>query len=143
MSDKNKFKFEPNNKYFTIVIYGLMFVFGAVIICGLIGNFGMTLKLISGFLSLISPFLTGFFIAFLLHPMVKFFYRRFFTKVLKIKSAKVAKWLSIILTYIIAISVIAILVLFVAPQVYQSVVDITEQIPVWYSTTISFIENLK
>lgn len=143
MSDNNKHRFEPNNKYFTIVVYGLLFVLGALLLYMIIGHFGKTLDLIGKFLSLISPFLVGFFIAFLLYPLVHILYHKFFTGLLKIKSTKLAKWLSIVLAYIIAISVITIVLVFVAPQVYASISELTVQFPIWYDNVMNFIRNFE
>ena len=36
--------FQPNSKYFTIVIYGLLFVLGAILIYKFIGNWPATVK---------------------------------------------------------------------------------------------------
>ncbi len=143
MSGNNKHKFEPNNKYFTILIYGLIFVLGALLICMLVGNFNKTLDLIGDFITLIWPFLVGLFIAFILYPLVHFLYHKLFVGILKIKSAKLAKWLSIILAYIIAISVIAILVVFVAPQVYESITELTVRFPIWYENAVTFIQDFE
>ena len=139
----NKNKFVPNSKYFTIVIYGLLFVFGTTLIFMLIGNFGQTLSLLGDILNLISPFLVGVFIAFILYPLVKFLYYKVFTGLFKIKSEKLAKWLSIILAYLCAAGVIAILCVFVIPQIYDSISEITVQIPIWYENVVLFVKDFE
>ena len=40
-----KNKFQPNSRYFTIVIYGLLFVLGAILIFKLIGGVNKTLNI--------------------------------------------------------------------------------------------------
>ena len=66
-----KNKFQPNSRYFTIVIYGLLFVLGAILIFKLIGGFNNTLNIIKYIFNVISPFVIGAFIAFILYPLVR------------------------------------------------------------------------
>lgn len=139
----NKHKFEPNNKYFTIVIYGLMFVTGSILIYLLIGNLNKTLDIIGLILKIISPFLVGAFIAFVLFPLVHYLYHKFFMGLLKFKSAKLAKWLSIVVAYIFAIAVIVMLMFFVAPQIYSSVMEISVKLPGWYDSAVNFINEFE
>lgn len=139
----NKHKFEPNNKYFTIVIYGLMFVTGSILIYLLIGNLNKTLYIIGAILKIISPFLVGAFIAFILFPLVHYLYHKFFMGLLKFKSAKLAKWLSIVVAYIFAIAVVGILIFFVAPQIYSSITEISTKLPEWYENAINFIKDFE
>ncbi len=139
----NKHKFEPNNKYFTIVVYGLMFVTGSILIYLLIGNLNKTIDIIGLILKIISPFLIGAFIAFVLFPLVHYLYHKFFMGLLKFKSAKLAKWLSIVLAYIFAIAIIAILMVFVAPQIYSSIMEISVKLPGWYDSAVNFINEFE
>lgn len=139
----NKHKFEPNNKYFTIVVYGLMFVTGSILIYLLIGNFYKTINLIGTILRIISPFLVGAFIAFVLFPLVHFLYHKFFMGVLKFKSAKLAKWLSIVIAYIFAIAVVSVLMFFVTPQIYASIKEISVKLPEWYENGVNFLNEFE
>jgi len=138
-----KFKFIRNDKYLSIVIYGLIFVLFSILIYKLIGDLSITSKAISAFFSLLGPFITGAFIALILYPLVKLIYRNFFTNLLHIKSAKLKKILSILLAYIIAIGFIAILLGFVIPQIYFSLQEIIDKLPVWYDNTYDFIINFE
>ena len=129
-NDNHRF-FIPNSKYSTIVIYALLFVVGTILIYKFIGTFDQTMHLIGAILNLISPFIVGAFIAFILFPLVKLLFRKFFKGALNMKSDKAAKYLSITTAYIIAIGAITILLVFVIPQIYESITEITEQLPVW------------
>lgn len=55
--------FQPNSKYFTIVIYGLLFVLGAILIYKFIGNWPATVKSLGNIFHILSPFLIGGMIA--------------------------------------------------------------------------------
>lgn len=139
----NKNRFQPNSRYFTIVLYGLMFVLGSILIFKFVGNFNSTADVLGYLIGLLSPFIVGAFIAFILYPLVRFLYRKVFTGWLKMKSGRAAKWLSILFAYLFAIGVIAILMVFIIPQIYASITEITEQFPNWYNSSLSFIQNFE
>lgn len=124
--------FQPNSKYFTIVIYGLLFVLGAILIYKFIGNWPATVKSLGNIFHILSPFLIGAMIALVLYPFIKILYNRFFMGVCHIKSKKAAKMLSILVAYLIAVGAFAVLIGFVVPQIYKSITEIANQAPVWY-----------
>lgn len=138
-----KKRFQPNSRYFTIVIYGLMFVLGTILLVRIVGSFNNTVKLLGQALQVIAPFLVGAFIAFILYPLVRFFYRNLFKNTLHMKSDKLSKWLSILVTYVIAIGVIAILMVFILPQLYTSITDIVDRLPVWYNNLTTIVDNFE
>lgn len=138
-----KNRFQPNSRYFTIVIYGLMFVLGTILLVRIVGSFNNTVKLLGQARQVIAPFLVGAFIAFILYPLVRFFYRNLFKNTLHMKSDKLSKWLSILVTYVIAIGVIAILMVFILPQLYTSITDIVDKLPVWYNNLTTMVDNFE
>ena len=138
-----KNRFQPNSRYFTIVIYGLMFVLGTILLVRIVGSFNNTVKLLGQALQVIAPFLVGAFIAFILYPLVRFFYRNLFKNTLHMKSDKLSKWLSILVTYVIAIGVIAILMVFILPQLYTSITDIVDRLPVWDNNLTTMVDNFE
>ena len=134
----NANRFVPNSRYFTIMMYGLMFVVGTILIYIFVGHFDITLKLLGKIINLISPFITGAFIAFILYPLVHILYHNIFIEKFHLK-ARTAKMLSILTAYIIAIGAVTILLVFIIPQVYDSISDITELLPMWYNNALNFI----
>lgn len=138
-SNDNKLHFIKNDKYFSIVIYGLIFIFFSIVIFKLIGDLSITSKVISQLFKILSPFITGGFIALILYPLVKKLYNNIFTNIFKIKSAKLKKVLSIIVAYLIAIGFIVILLVFVIPQIYLSLQEIIDKLPIWYDNAYDYI----
>lgn len=136
-------RFQPNSKYFTIMIYGLAFVLGSILLVRIVGSFNNTVKLLGQAIEVIAPFLGGAFIAFILYPLVRFFYRRLFKEKCHMKSDRLAKWLSILVTYVIAIGIIAVLLVFILPQLYTSITDILDKLPVWYNNVTIFIADFE
>ena len=141
--DINKNRFRANSRYFTIMVYCLAFVFFSILIFKFIGNMNTTLSFIISAINSISPFIVRAFIAFVLYPAVKFFYRKIFTGRLNIKSQKAAKMLSVLCTYIITLGIITILLVFIVPQIYSSLSEIANRLPVWYNNALDFIKNLE
>ena len=141
--NRDRNRFIPNSRYFTIVCYGLLFVLGTILIYNFIGNFHSTIKGIKYVISILSPFIVGGFIAFILFPLVRLLYRKVFIGLFHMKSEKGAKYLSILVTYIIAIGLVAILLGVVIPQIASSIAEITELLPVWYNNALDFILSLE
>lgn len=141
--DINKNRFRSNSRYFTIMIYCLAFVFFSILIFKFIGNINTTLGFIANAINIISPFIVGAFIAFVLYPVVRFFYRNIFIGRLNIKSQKIAKILSVLCTYILVLGIITILLVFIVPQIYSSLSEITVRLPVWYKNAIEFVKSLE
>ena len=135
--------FQPNSKYFTIVIYGLLFVLGAILIYKFIGNWPATVKSLGNIFHILSPFLIGTMIALVLYPFIKILYNRFFMGVCHIKSKKAAKMLSILVAYLIAVGAFAVLIGFVVPQIYKSITEIANQAPVWYENIRNWYTELE
>ena len=125
------------------MLYGLAFVLGSILLVRIVGSFNNTVKLLGQAIEVIAPFLVGAFIAFILYPLVRFFYRRLFKEKCHMKSDRLAKWLSILVTYAIAIGIIAVLLVFILPQLYTSITDILDKLPVWYNNVTIFITDFE
>lgn len=136
-------RFIPNSKYFTIMCYGLLFVLGSLLIYKFIGNFQATVSVISYIAGLLSPFLAGAFIALVLFPLVKLLYRKVFIGLFHMKEGRAAKYLSLLVTYILAIGLMILLLVAVIPQIISSITEITDQLPVWYNSAVAFIDSFE
>lgn len=135
--------FQPNSKYFTIVVYALLFVLGSILIYKFIGNWNSTVKAFKNIFSILSPFLIGAMIALILYPFIKTLYNKFFLKVCHIKSRRLAKVLSILVAYIIAVGALCVLAGFIVPQIYKSIGEIANQAPVWYENIRDWIAEFE
>lgn len=110
------YRFTHNKKYLTISIYALgVIVLGAIAIT-LIFNIGYIKSEFMKLMSTLSSFVGAFFIAYFLNPIVIFVYNKIFTPLFKGKKDNIAKLLSILITYIFAIGLIAVILTSVIPQ---------------------------
>lgn len=142
-SVSDEHKFQANRKYFTITIYVVFAFFFCLLIYKFVGDFDKTLHLIGQCIDIISPFLIGAFIAFLLSPLVKWFKNIFFSRIIKVKSKKLATYLAIACTYLFAFGLIVILLTYIVPQIYESLGELTGLIPEWYDRILKFISTFE
>lgn len=96
-------------------------------------------------LSMLYPFLLGLFIAYLINPLVDFFNRKLFRGIFRIKRAGISKGLSVLLSYILVISVITICLFYIVPQIVESLMQLStfiESAQTGYNKIVDFFENL-
>ena len=80
-SDKNlqdkfhNYKFHPNSLFFTICVYGLVFVALSTLLIMAIVNWKSLVNDLRNVLTALTPFVIAFFIAYILNPLVKWFER--------------------------------------------------------------------
>ena len=119
------------------------FLLGLALICiyKILDNYQSVMGVLNTFFGVISPFLIGIFIAYLLYmPSRKFeeWYRK--TKIKFI--ANKARILSVITVYIIIIALIAILFSVIMPIVWESITEFVSNIPHYYEDVINTYNNL-
>ncbi len=133
-STRTQHVFTANKKYFTISIYAIIVVTICIIIKKVLGDLNITWKTISFIISIVSPFIVGAFIAFLLSPVCKWADSKLFLKWIKIKHNRVRKYLSITFTYAVAIGFIVLISRYIGPQIYESVSELVQKLPAWYES---------
>lgn len=134
--------FRSNHKYFTISIYTIFVFAMCALIIKVIFNFGDIQMIWKQILKVTSPYLTGFFIAYLLNPLVLLIDRYLLEQKCHLRISYLRKLISILVTYLAAIGLVVLVFRFLVPELYTSVMDIfTNKLPVWYEQTIDFLEN--
>lgn len=115
-----------NKNYLTISIYALfVIVIGAFIIYMFV-NMKQTKTVISNFINNISPFIVALFIAFLINPMIKRL-DNFLYHVVKLKSKGLRIFISMLTSYLLVIGGLTITILYVTPQLIQSISDLVSK----------------
>lgn len=136
---KNIQWFHFNKKYLSICQHAIIVIFVAIILYILVSKWGHTSAMFSGFIRVLSPFLLGVLIAYFLHPLVMLIQRKILKYITKGKYPVVTKIVAIILAYVIVLGVIAVGMVFVVPQIINSIRDLTERIPVVYRSIFNFL----
>ena len=137
----NHNKFVSNKKYFTISIYALFVIAVGAFVIYLIINMKQTQGMLSHFINTLSPFLIAFFIAFLLNPLVNKI-NNFLAEKLKIKSKGLRVFISIFLSYLFVIGLVIVTILYVTPQLIQSITDLIVILQQKYGDIYKFFTDL-
>lgn len=111
-----------------VVLVGILFYVAMV-------NFGALKEKASGVLSIFTPFIAGFVIAYLLTPPVKFFESRVYQKV------KARKGISVLTVYLLALALVALLLNIVIPQVGESFMTLVGNMSIYTGNWNSFVTN--
>lgn len=82
-------------------------------------NWGKTLAAIGNFIQVLAPFIIGFFLAYLIKPLVALF-KNLFNLIKRGSYMKVKKASAVILSYIIIVGMITIIIVYIAPQIRDS-----------------------
>ena len=119
------------------------FTLGVALICiyKILDNYGNVMEVLHTFLGVISPFLIGVFIAYLLYmPSKKF--EELYGKI-KIKFiSKKARGLGVITVYAIIIIAISILFSVILPIVFESIIDFIGSVPHYIENAINTYNDL-
>lgn len=89
--------------------------------------------------SFISPVILGLIIAYILNPMVKFFQKNVFQKV---KSPRLGKNFSVLLTTLVVILLFVILLVSLIPQLVNSVITLFGNLNTYAATIQTFLQSL-
>lgn len=122
-------KFESNKKYFTICIYSIIVIFIGCIIYRFVTQWSGTKELISDLWDVLFPFFLGFLIAYIINPVIEFFQRNLFAKFIPDTKKRLQRALSILFSYILFLGGVAVCLIFVIPQLIESLQELSLQIP--------------
>ncbi|MBM7615005.1 AI-2E family transporter [Alkaliphilus hydrothermalis] len=139
-------KLNLDKQYFKYSLYAFISVAMSIVFYQLLDNMGFYLKNFSFALvitrKILSPFIIGAFVAYLLSPGVRWFEKSFYIHVGFIKRRKkLHRLLSVVTMYFILISAITMLIVYVAPQIGNNITDIVTSIPEYIKDTNKLISN--
>ena len=122
-------------------LYWFLLGVAIIIVYKTLDNFGDITNSIGTFFSIISPFIVGIFIAYLLYVPCEKIENALKKVKLKIIS-KSARGLSILFVYLIVLLLIIILINVILPVVFESVSDFINNLQGYYDTAINNFNNL-
>ncbi len=135
-------RFDFNKKHTTIALYAFFVLAGAIIFNAIITNFDIVMGYFGIALRLISPFIWGFCIAYLLNPLMKTI-ERLCNKIDKKETlGRKRRIISVIAAYLIALTCIVLFVYVISPQIKDSIVTLTRNIQIWAPEFASYIQTL-
>lgn len=138
----NEHKFQKNIKYYTISIYVIITVAISTLLLKTIWNWANTIRTFHHIINVLSPFLIGLFIAYLMNPLVNTINKNIFCRIFKIKSDSIRRALSILISYIIVLGIIGVCISVIVPEVYYSLKNIYSGVQDSYDDFIHFLDRM-
>lgn len=140
MNEKNKI-FKILKGFVSHIWYVVTLVAICTAVIVIICNWSQTLLVLEKAVSILSPFILGFFFAYLIYPLVKVIANGL-DKIKKGKGMKLKKIFSILITYIIIIGVLTIIIIYIFPQLRDSGKDIVNTIKNGYQYMVTHEEEI-
>ena len=107
----------------------------------MIANWGVVLAVIGKFLTILMPFILGFFFACFINPLVKRVHS-LLNRIKPGKGAKIKKAFSVIISYVVVIGVITVLLIYIIPQIKASIGELGNTIQGGYQYMITHQKEL-
>ena len=137
-------KFHKNSKYFTITVYAVAGFFICALLFKVIFDFSNVWSSVRVVLGVLSPFVIGVIIAYLINPLFKFLEFTFFAKWLHMrKKRKLRKALSLLISYLIIFGLIAALIYIIVPQFVASIISLVGTIGTFSGTLEEWIDGIQ
>lgn len=134
---------EKDNKFIkTICTYAICSVIIAAFFINAILNKDTTLKTLKSFINILLPFFSGALIAYILNPFISRV-NGFLLNKCKLKSIKIRKMLSILLTYLLVFGFISVVLFYILPQIVKSLSEVVDIIPSMYSQILAFFDTIQ
>lgn len=140
MEKKNKcleiLKTLVSNMWYIVALVAII-----AIIFLMIANWGVVLAVIGKFLTILMPFILGFFFACFINPLVKRVHS-LLNRIKPGKGAKIKKAFSVIISYVVVIGVITVLLIYIIPQIKASIGELGNTVQDGYQYMITHQKEL-
>lgn len=135
-------RFQWNKELGLKSLYAFLTIAASIILLLLFLNLGGILNGICFFFAILSPFIYGIVIAYILNFPMVFFESKVFSFLNKNKSrAGLVRALSVAVSAIIFIAVMGTIVAVVIPQLISSIIGLISQLPTYFDSLIGLIKN--
>ncbi len=129
---------EKEKRVITKWIYWFTFAVAVIAVYKTLDNFSDITNWIKGLINTLYPFIMAVIIAYLFYIPC----RSLEGKLRKVGFKKKARWMSIIIVYLIAIIACLLIIKFVIPSVSESVMDLVSNLPNYYKSAIDMINEM-
>lgn len=135
-------KFDFNRRYTTIALYALGVIVAGALIVAMMFNYVKISRVLNNVFELLTPFVIGFVLAYLLNPILRACERMLAFLTRDRISLRVNRVCSLILSYLFALLVLGLFFSIVIPQLASSIATLAGQISRWIFTAQTFINEL-
>ncbi len=137
------FKIEWTKQHTQILVYTCGTILAAILLALVLLFPGKVFGLLGGLLRAISPVLIGLAIAYLLHPICRFFDKKVLKGLHKKKPRPLlSRSLAVLLTFLCVAAVIALFIGMIVPQIKASYLDLEQRLDGYLQKVTTFTEGL-
>ena len=131
-----------SRRYLTISFYAFLVVIVSALCILAVTNYTTVLNIIKNLLSILTPFIWGGCLAYILNPVLKTC-ERILNAIFKDRlSRRARRTIGMLLTYIFAIALLAVLLQIILPQIIDSIKNLIPQITAWINTLPVILNDL-
>lgn len=135
-------KLPLSRRYLTISFYAFLVVIVSALCILAVTNYTTVLNIIKNLLSILTPFIWGGCLAYILNPVLKTC-ERILNAIFKDRlSRRARRTIGMLLTYIFAIALLAVLLQIILPQIIDSIKNLIPQITAWINTLPVILNDL-
>lgn len=135
-------KLPLSRRYLTISFYAFLVVIVSALCILAVTNYTTVLNIIKNLLSILTPFIWGGCLAYILNPVLKTC-ERILNAIFKDRlSRRARRTIGMLLTYIFAIALLAVLLQIILPQIIDSIKNLIPQITAWINTLPVVLNDL-
>ncbi len=133
----------PNKHVIPYFIYGIAAVTICLLIALLLFNLPAAWNAVKYIIGILSPFIYGFAIAFIFNPVMNLLEYRLFG-LIKTKKPHKKLWrvISLIITYIFALAVVSLILLFVTPEIIKSISSLISNLENYVNNLSDWIKSI-
>ncbi len=140
MEKKNKclevLKTLVSNIWYIVALAALI-----AIIFLMFANWGVVLSVAGNFLTILMPFILGFFFACLINPLVKLI-KNGLNRIKAGQAMKLKRAISVLISYMIVIGVITVLIIYIFPQVKASMAELGKSVKTGYQYMVTHEQEI-
>ncbi len=140
MIEIKNFKFDA--KYVKVSAYALGVIILSISFKSILDNFNFIGSFFKKLINILSPFFIGFFIAYLLNPLIRFFEKNILIKIKFFnKYTKLKRGVSLITSYTLAITLIVWFISYLAPEIVDNIMNLFKVLATNINSIITDIEK--
>lgn len=121
----------------------MIIVAACTAVIAIILNWEKVIFEIGRFFRVIMPFILGIVLSFLINPMVNSVKRLLNNFVFKERNSKWCKYVSVALSYVILLGIVAVVIVYIVPQVSESLKELTKSLGKGYNYLVSHTDEIQ
>lgn len=136
-------KLNMNKKYTTIAVYAFLVIAAAITFFFVISEHSVVGRMAGTFLGLMTPFIYGAALAYVLNPVLNWLEKKVFPKVFGDRVSKRSRrGLGVLLTFLFGCAVVALFLAVLIPQIVESIDNLAQSIYAFLPQAQNFLNDL-